>query len=80
MGVLCECVHNSSHRQQVLETDLPCPLGLATMYQRCRTKADPVNREHLLSSLLTSEPIEAVGSIHPKAMPVILTTLEEYDV
>jgi hypothetical protein len=30
--------------------------------------------------LLTSELNEAVGSIHPKAMPVILTTLEEYDV
>jgi hypothetical protein len=50
------------------------------MYRRCRTNANPVNREHLLFSLLTSEPNEAVESIHPKAMPVILTTLEEYDV
>jgi hypothetical protein len=50
------------------------------MYRRCRTKAYPVNREHLLFLLLTSELNEAVGSIHPKAMPVILTTLEEYDV
>jgi hypothetical protein len=39
-------------------------------------KAEPVEREHLLDSLLTSEPTGIVGSIHPKAMPVILTTAE----
>jgi putative SOS response-associated peptidase YedK len=30
--------------------------------------------------ILTSEPNGVVGPIHPKAMPVILTTSEEYDV
>jgi putative SOS response-associated peptidase YedK len=44
------------------------------------TKADPVEGEHLLYSLLTSEPNGAVGPIHPNAMPVILTTPEEYDI
>ena len=43
-------------------------------------KADPVEGEHLLYSLLTSEPNGAVGPIHPKAMPVILTTPEEYNI
>jgi putative SOS response-associated peptidase YedK len=50
------------------------------MDRRCRTKADPVEGEHLLFSFLTSEPDGMVGPIHPKAMPVILTTPEEYDV
>jgi putative SOS response-associated peptidase YedK len=44
------------------------------------TKADPVEGDHLLYSFLTSEPNSVVGPIHPKAMPVILTTPEEYDV
>jgi putative SOS response-associated peptidase YedK len=43
------------------------------------TKADPVEGEHLLYSFLTSEPNGIVGPIHPKAMPVILTTPEEYE-
>jgi putative SOS response-associated peptidase YedK len=29
---------------------------------------------------LTCEPNAEVGKVHPKAMPVILTTAEEYDV
>jgi putative SOS response-associated peptidase YedK len=44
------------------------------------TKAEPVEGEHLLYSFLTSEPNGIVGPIHPKAMPVILTTTEEYEV
>jgi putative SOS response-associated peptidase YedK len=43
------------------------------------TKADPAEGEHLLYSFLTSEPNGIVGPIHPKAMPVILTTPEEYE-
>lgn len=41
-------------------------------------KADPVEGEHLLYSFLTCEPNRVVEPIHPKAMPVILTSLEEY--
>jgi putative SOS response-associated peptidase YedK len=43
------------------------------------TKAEPVEDEYLLYSFLTSEPNGVVGPIHPKAMPVILTTPEEYE-
>jgi hypothetical protein len=46
----------------------------------CGTKADPVEGEHLLYSFITSEPNGVVGPIHPKAMPVIVTTPEEFDV
>jgi putative SOS response-associated peptidase YedK len=44
------------------------------------TKAEPVEGEHLLYSFLTSEPNGIVGPIHPKAMPVVLTTPEEYEI
>jgi putative SOS response-associated peptidase YedK len=44
------------------------------------TRDDPVEDEHLLYSFLTSEPNGVVGPIHRKVMPVILSTLEEYDV
>jgi putative SOS response-associated peptidase YedK len=36
------------------------------------TKANPVEGEHLLYSLLTCEPNAVVEPIHPKAMPVIV--------
>jgi hypothetical protein len=38
-----------------------------------------VEGEHLLYSFLTAQPNGVAGPIHPKAMPVILTTPEEYD-
>jgi hypothetical protein len=43
------------------------------------TKANPVEGKHLLFGFLTTEPNDVVEPIHPKAMPVILTTAEEYD-
>jgi hypothetical protein len=43
------------------------------------TKAEPAEGEHLLYPFLTSEPNGIVGPIHPKVMPVILTTAEEYE-
>lgn len=43
------------------------------------TKADPVEGEHHLFAFLTCEPNAVVAPIHPKAMPVILTTPEECD-
>jgi putative SOS response-associated peptidase YedK len=33
-----------------------------------------------LFAFLTTEPNKVVGAVHPKAMPVILTTREEIDV
>lgn len=45
------------------------------------TKADNPDRveeEHRLFSFLTTEPNGVVGPVHPKAMPVLLTTPEEW--
>ena len=44
------------------------------------TKANPVDGNHQLYGFFTAEPNGIVGPIHPKAMPVLLTTAEEYDV
>lgn len=43
------------------------------------TKKDPIEGEHLLFSVLTCPPNDVVAPIHPKAMPVILSTAEECD-
>ncbi len=43
------------------------------------TKAEPAHGEHELSAFLTCEPNAVVAPVHPKAMPVILTTGEECD-
>ena len=44
------------------------------------TKANPIEGRHLLYGFLTTEPNDIVAPIHPKAMPVILTTEEECEV
>lgn len=44
------------------------------------TKADPAEGEHELFAFLTCEPNAVVGLIHPKAMPVVLTTSDECDI
>ncbi|TSJ63010.1 SOS response-associated peptidase [Starkeya sp. 3C] len=55
--------------------------GLWTRWTGRRgTKADPVDGEHELFGFLTCEPNAVVAPIHPKAMPVILTTREEREV
>jgi putative SOS response-associated peptidase YedK len=43
-------------------------------------KSKPVPGPHLVYGFLTTEPNAVVAPIHPKAMPVILTTDEERDV
>jgi putative SOS response-associated peptidase YedK len=43
------------------------------------TKASPVEGEHQLYGFLTTDPNAEVEPIHPKAMPVILTTAEEIE-
>src|SRR6201994_2602427 len=55
--------------------------GLWTTYQGERgTKAKPVPGPHLVYGFLTTEPNAVVEPIHPKAMPVILTSTEQCDV
>jgi putative SOS response-associated peptidase YedK len=44
------------------------------------TKSKPIPGPHLVYGFLTTAPNAIVESIHPKAMPVILTTEEERDV
>lgn len=55
--------------------------GIWTDWEGTRgTKAAPVVGKHLLYGFLTTDPNAEVAPIHPKAMPVILTTAEEVDV
>jgi putative SOS response-associated peptidase YedK len=44
------------------------------------TKSKPIPGPHLVYGFLTTAPNAIVEPIHPKAMPVILTTPEERDV
>jgi putative SOS response-associated peptidase YedK len=67
-----------------LSDDRP-PLALAgirTEFKGYRgTKSKPVPRSpHLVYGFLTTAPNKIVEPIHPKAMPVILSTDEERDV
>jgi putative SOS response-associated peptidase YedK len=43
------------------------------------TKFKPVPGPHQVYGFLTTTPNSIVEPIHPKAMPVILTTVEEWD-
>lgn len=55
--------------------------GIWTVWHGTRgTKANPVEGEHQLYGFLTCDANAVVKPIHPKAMPVILTTAEERDV
>ena len=55
--------------------------GIWTEYKGDRgTKSKPVPGPHLVYGFLTTTPNAVVEPIHPKAMPVILTTDEERDV
>ena len=54
--------------------------GLWTRWRGVRgPKSAPVEGEHELFGFLTTEANAIVAPIHPKAMPVILTTTEEFD-
>jgi putative SOS response-associated peptidase YedK len=55
--------------------------GIWTEYKGDRgTKSKPIPGPHLVYGFLTTSPNAVVEPIHPKAMPVILTTDEERDV
>jgi len=55
--------------------------GLRTRWTGARgTKSRPLHGEHELFGFLTCPPNGVVAPIHPKAMPVILTTAEEREV
>ena len=53
--------------------------GIWTTWTGTRgTKADPVEGEHKLYGFLTTEANATVGAVHPKAMPVLLTSADEF--
>ena len=55
--------------------------GIWTEYKGDRgTKSKPIPGPHLVYGFLTTAPNAIVEPIHPKAMPVILTSAEECDV
>ena len=55
--------------------------GIWTTWHGLRgTKANPVEGDHRLFGFLTTSANGVVGPVHPKAMPVLLTTPEEYDI
>lgn len=59
---------------------LVCFAGIWTTWEGARgTKSKPVIGKHRLFGFLTCEPNAEVGAVHPKAMPVILTTAAEVD-
>jgi putative SOS response-associated peptidase YedK len=54
--------------------------GIWTPWSGTRgTKANPVTGEHQLFGFLTTEANDVVGAVHPKTMPVILTTPDEIE-
>jgi putative SOS response-associated peptidase YedK len=54
--------------------------GIWTVWHGTRgTKANPVEGEHELYGFLTTEANAEVAPIHPKAMPVILTRPDEWE-
>jgi putative SOS response-associated peptidase YedK len=56
-------------------------VGIWTEFKGDRgTKSKPIPGPHLVYGFLTTAPNAVVEPIHPKAMPVILTAPEEYDV
>jgi putative SOS response-associated peptidase YedK len=58
-----------------------CFAGIWTEFRGDRgTKSKPIPGPHLVYGFLTTSPNAVVAPIHPKAMPVILTTEEERDV
>ena len=57
---------------------LACFAGLWTSWTSVRKVREGVTTNDLFG-FLTTEPNDVVGPIHPKAMPVILTTAEEVD-
>ncbi len=55
--------------------------GIWTTWTGVRgSKAAPAEGEHRLYGFLTTDANGVVGLVHPKAMPVMLTTAEEFDV
>jgi hypothetical protein len=53
--------------------------SIQLLFVSCLTAASSGPDDHDLFGFLTTEPNDVVGPVHPKAMPVILTTPEEIE-
>jgi putative SOS response-associated peptidase YedK len=65
-----------------LNDDRPLALfaGIWTVWHGRRgTKSNPIEGEHQLFGFLTTDANTEVGAVHPKAMPVILTTATQIE-
>ena len=77
--------HEAAETPTWFALDVDRPLfafaGIWTTWSGVRgTKAAPIKGEHRLYGFLTTDANGVVGPVHPKAMPVLLTTCEEFDV
>ena len=83
-SIICMCVFDFRQAQPVWfasdeSRPLLCFAGLWTNWTSVRkAKEGEVTAD--IFAFLTTEPNAEVGRVHPKAMPVILTTTEEHDV
>jgi hypothetical protein len=75
--------HSPQDADLVCAQRRPAAVRLRRIVDRWRgvrgPKSAPVEGEHELFGFLTTEANAIVAPIHPKAMPVILTTTEEFD-
>ena len=78
----CKARHAAtSGSQSIDDRPLTCFAGIWTEFKGDRgTKSKPIPGPHSVYGFLTTSPNAVVEPIHPKAMPVILTTNEERDV
>jgi putative SOS response-associated peptidase YedK len=78
----CECADTKPRKTPTwfaLDKERPLAFfaGIWTSWHGKRgTKSNPVEGEHQLFGFLTTDANAEVGAIHPKAMPVILTSEE----
>src|SRR5712675_1603210 len=74
------CRDLPDRRRDGIEQPLFAFAGIWTEFNGERgTKSKPIAGPHLVYGFLTTAPNRIVEPIHDKAMPVILTTPEEYD-
>jgi hypothetical protein len=73
------CADHQHPQHFALDEDRPLAFfaGIWTIWHGRRgTKANPIEGEHQLFGFLTTDANAEVGAVHPKAMPVILTSTE----
>jgi hypothetical protein len=84
-----DCASDSNQQHEVEQQgwtesprwdDLVPEPSAAVVHHELQCDSKPIPGPHLVYGFLTTAPNAVVAPIHPKAMPVILTTDEERDV